>query len=145
MTETTVTQERRIEDNTFKRMIDIGIALSSERDHNRLMELILLETKDLCNADGGTLYLRTKDDCLKFEIMRTDSLNFAKGGTTGEEINFPPLRIYDPETGKPNDTNIATHVALTGNTVSIPDAYATDEFDFSGTKKFDEEIGRAHV
>ncbi len=134
-------QERRKEDNTFKRMIDIGIALSSERDHNRLMELILLETKDLCNADGGTLYLRTEDNGLKFEIMRTDSLNFAKGGTTGEEITFPPLNIYDPETGKPNDKNVATHVALTGETVSIKDAYETDRFDFSGTKKFDEGTG----
>jgi HD-GYP domain-containing protein (c-di-GMP phosphodiesterase class II) len=134
-------QERRKEDNTFKRMIDIGIALSSERDHHRLMELILLETKDLCNADGGTLYLRTDDNRLKFEIMRTDSLNFAKGGTTGEEINFPPLNIYDPETGAPNDKNIASHVALTGKTVSIKDAYETDRFDFSGTKKFDEGTG----
>ena len=133
--------ERRKEDNTFKRMIDIGIALSSERDHNRLMELILLETKDLCNADGGTLYLRTDDNCLKFEIMRTDSLNFFKGGTTGEEINFPPLQIYNPETGEPNHKNIASHVALTGETVSIKDAYETDRFDFSGTKKFDEGTG----
>lgn len=134
-------KERRKEDNTFKRMIDIGIALSSERDHNRLMELILLETKDLCNADGGTLYLRTEDDRLKFEIMRTDSLNFAKGGTTGEDITFPPLYLHDPETGKPNNHNIATHVALSGKTVSIPDAYETDQFDFSGTKKFDEGTG----
>lgn len=134
-------QERRHEDNTFKRMIDIGIALSSERDHNRLMELILLETKDLCNADGGTLYLRMPDDTLKFEIMRTDSLNFAKGGTTGEEINFPSLQLYDAKTGKANNANVATHVALNGETVSIPDAYKTDEFDFSGTKKFDEGTG----
>jgi len=137
MAESKLTRERRIEDNTFKRMIDIGIALSSERDHHRLMELILMETKSLCNADGGTLYLRTDDDHLKFEIMRTDSLGFAKGGTTGEEISFPPLNIYDPETGEPNSKNIATHVALSGETVNIPDAYETDKFDFSGTKKFD--------
>jgi HD-GYP domain-containing protein (c-di-GMP phosphodiesterase class II) len=136
-----VTHERRKEDNAFKRMIDIGIALSSERDHNRLMELILLETKDLCHADGGTLYLRTDDNRLKFEIMRTDSLNFAKGGTTGEEIRFPPLDLYNPETGEPNNKNVATHVALNGNTVSIPDAYETDKFDFSGTKEFDEGTG----
>ncbi|MBC8445012.1 MAG: diguanylate cyclase, partial [Rhodospirillaceae bacterium] len=118
MTKQQMFQDRRKEDNTFKRMIDIGIALSSERDHHRLMELILLETKDLCNADGGTLYLRTDGNCLKFEIMRTDSLNFAKGGTTGEEINFPPLNIYNPETGEPNNKNIATYVALTGETVN---------------------------
>ena len=61
--------------NPFQRLIEIGIALSAERDTNRLMERILLEAKDLCKADGGTLFLRTEDDALKFEIMRNDSLN----------------------------------------------------------------------
>lgn len=133
--------DRRKEDNTFKRMIEIGIALSAERDHNTLMERILLEAKRLCNADGGTLYLHTNDGRLKFEIMRTDSLDFVKGGTTGETITFPPLNIHDPVTGAPNYTNIATYAALTGKTVSIPDAYASDTFDFAGTKKFDEGTG----
>ena len=45
--------------SSFARLIEIGIALSAERDTNRLMERILLEAKDLCHADGGTLYLRT--------------------------------------------------------------------------------------
>ena len=51
--------------NPFQRLIEIGIALSAERDTNRLMERILLEAKDLCKADGGTLFLRTQDDALK--------------------------------------------------------------------------------
>jgi HD-GYP domain-containing protein (c-di-GMP phosphodiesterase class II) len=125
----------------FRRLIDIGISLSAERDHDRLMETILLEAKDMCNADGGTLYLRTEDDCLKFEIMRTDSLNLAKGGTTGETIPFPPVRIYDAETGEANHKNIASHAALTGRSVNIPDAYVAEDFDFSGPKKFDEGTG----
>jgi len=125
----------------FKRLIDIGIALSAERDHNRLLERILLEAKDLCNADGGTLYLRTDDNRLKFEIMRTDSLGIAKGGTTGEEITFPPLNMYDPETGAPNHKNVASHVAISAVTVNIQDAYKTDAYDFTGTKKFDEGTG----
>ncbi len=125
----------------FARLIEIGIALSAERDHDRLMEMILLEAKDMCNADGGTLYLRTGDDHLKFEIMRTDSLNIAKGGTTGEEIPFPPLPMYDRETGEPNHKNVASHAALTGRTVNIPDAYRVKEFDFTGPRKFDRETG----
>ena len=52
--------------SSFQRLIEIGIALSAEQDTNRLMERILLEAKDLTNADGGTLYLKTKDDSLKF-------------------------------------------------------------------------------
>jgi HD-GYP domain-containing protein (c-di-GMP phosphodiesterase class II) len=127
--------------DAYLRLIEIGIALSAERDHNRLMERILLEAKDLCNADGGTLYLVEDDKSLKFEIMRTDSLKIALGGTTGKEITFPPVRLYDPKTGEPNHKNVATHVALSGNTINIPDAYKAEYFDFSGTKKFDEGTG----
>jgi HD-GYP domain-containing protein (c-di-GMP phosphodiesterase class II) len=127
--------------DAYLRLIEIGIALSAERDHNRLMERILLEAKDLCNADGGTLYLVEDDKGLKFEIMRTDSLKIALGGTTGKEITFPPVRLYDPKTGEPNHKNVATHVALSGNTINIPDAYKAEYFDFSGTKKFDEGTG----
>jgi len=125
----------------FQRLIEIGIALSSERDHDRLMERILLEAKDICNADGGTLYLRTENNSLKFVIMRTDSLGIALGGTTGKEITFPPLQLNNPETGEPNHKNVATHVALSGESINIRDAYDSTEFDFSGTKKFDEGTG----
>lgn len=125
----------------FHRLIEIGIALSAERDNARLMERILLEAKDICYADGGTLYLRTDENRLKFAIMRTDSLGIALGGTTGKEITFPPLPMCDPETGHENHKNVATHVALSGETTNIPDAYDSDDFDFSGTKKFDEGTG----
>ena len=43
------------------KLIEVGIALSAERDHARLMERILVEAQALCDADGGTLYLRTGD------------------------------------------------------------------------------------
>lgn len=125
----------------YERLINVGIALSAERDHDRLMEMILLEAKELCKADGGTLYLRTEDDRLKFAIMRTDSLGIAMGGTTGKEIPFPPLHIFDPATGAPNHKNVATYVAATGNSVNIPDAYEAENFDFSGTRKFDQGTG----
>ncbi|MEK9672388.1 MAG: HD domain-containing phosphohydrolase [Rhodospirillaceae bacterium] len=127
--------------SNFQRLIDIGIALSAERDINRLMERILLEAKDLTNADGGTLYIKTDDDGLKFEIMRTDSLKIALGGTTGKDITFPPIRMFDPETGQPNQKNIASYCALTGESINIKDAYEAETFDFSGTKKFDEGTG----
>ena len=63
--------------SSLQRLIDIGIALSAERDTNVLMETILLEAKSLSNADGGTLYIRTKDNRLRFKIMRSDSYRSA--------------------------------------------------------------------
>ena len=130
-----------IKADRFQRLIQIGIALSAERDINRLMETILLEAKGLCNADGGTLYIRTDEDSLKFEIMRTDSLDIAMGGTTGKDINFPPVRMYDLETSEPNVRQVASAAALTGKSINIVDAYEADDYDFTGTKKFDEQTG----
>ena len=128
------------EGSALKKLIDVGIALSAEKDHDALMETILVEAKAIYNADGGTLYLRN-DDRLTFAIMRNDSMNIAMGGTSGEAIPFPPLLLHDPDTGQANHHYVATHVALTGEVVNTDDAYETHEFDFSGAKAFDERTG----
>ncbi len=127
--------------DAYRRLIEIGIALSAELNHDRLMELILLEAKDLTNADGGTIYLKTDQDTLRFQIIRNDSLKIAMGGTTGKPISFHDLDLFNVDTGAPNHHNVATHVALSGETVNVPDAYSSNEFDFSGTKEFDKGTG----
>ena len=118
----------------------IGLALSKERDMSKLLEMILLEAKRISNSDGGTLYMMTDDKRLKIEIMMTDSLNFHMGGTSGEEIPFYPVKLYD-EKGEPNNSMVAAYVGLSGDTVNIQDAYKAKGFDFSGTKMFDEKTG----
>ena len=118
----------------------IGVALSAERDHARLLEMILDQAKRITNADGGTLYTRTENNTLRFEIMHTDSLGIHRGGTTGIEIDFPPINLAD-ESGQPNNNNVAACAANTGDTFNIVDAYSDEHFDFSGTRKFDEKTG----
>ena len=112
---------------SFRRLIDIGIALSAERDSDRLMERILLEAKDMGQADGGTLYIRNRDDQLEFKIVRTDSLGLAQGGTTGNEISLPPVNMFS-EDGSPNNQNIVTYAANTGETINIADACDSDQY-----------------
>jgi CheY-like chemotaxis protein len=130
-------KEKKRAESLLEVVIPVGVALSAEKDFDRLLEMILVNAKLICNADGGTLYLRTSDDHLKFEIMRTDSLNIALGGTTGKPIPFAPLPMYDKTTGEPNHHNVATYAALTGASVNIRDAYRAEGFDFSGTRAFD--------
>ena len=133
-------------DSLFKRLEqlnDIGASLSNERNLSRLLEKILLAAKAITRADGGTLYLLSADKRhLHFEIVRTDSLGIAFGGTSGEPISskFPDLPLYQ-ENGAANDSMVAAYAALTGNTVNIADAYNADGFDFSGTRKFDARTG----
>ena len=133
-------------DDLFRRLEqlnEIGASLSAERDINRLLESILLAAKAITRADGGTLYLLTEDDGnkrLKFEIMRTQSLNIAMGGTTGIPIPFYPIHLYSKD-GKPNNHMVAAFAALTGETVNIADAYTAEGFDFNGTRNFDKKTG----
>lgn len=127
----------RLADDLRLTILPLGIALSAEKDFNRLLERIVVEAKSICNADAGTLYLRTVDDHLSFAIVRTTSLGIALGGTTGQPVPYPALPLYD-ETGQPNHHNVATHVAFTAESENIPDIYEVSGFDFSGTKAMDE-------
>ena len=70
----------------------IGALLSAERDLGRLLESILTAAKSITRADGGTLY-RLSDDgsALRFEIVRTSSLRYYLGGTTGNPVPFYPI------------------------------------------------------
>ena len=117
----------------------IGIALSQERDTNRLLETILVAAKNLTRADGGTLY-RLVDDKLHFEIMKNDSLSISMGGTSGNAIPFYPIPLHDKD-GSPNLTMVAAYVAINDRTVNIADAYTEEGFDFSGTRNFDKRTG----
>jgi HD-GYP domain-containing protein (c-di-GMP phosphodiesterase class II) len=117
----------------------IGASLSGERDINRLLELILTAAKSITRADGGTLYRVTPENTLRFEIVRTSSLKYYLGGTSGNPVPFYPIQLY--KDARPNHSMVAAHAALTGKTVNIADAYTADGFDFSGTRAFDAKTG----
>lgn len=120
----------------LRKVIPIGLALSAEKDFNRLLETLVVEAQSVTHADAGTLYL-LEDDVLKFVILRNVSLDLAMGGTSGNPISFYPVKLYNDD-GSENRSNIASYVALTHKRVRIADAYTADGFDFSGTKSFDE-------
>lgn len=132
--------EQQVLLSRLERLNAIGVALSAERNNKRLLEMILLGAKEITNADGGTLYTVTEDQQLKFEIMRTQTLDIAMGGTTGKDIPFPPLPLYTQD-GSPNLNMVAAYCVLNDRTVNIEDAYEAAGFDFSGTRKFDQNTG----
>ena len=135
-------QEISPEDDLVQRLEKlnaIGASLSAERDINRLLEAILTAAKSITRADGGTLYRVADDQTLRFEILRTSSLKYYLGGTTGNAVPFYPIQLY--QDGKPNHNMVAAYAALTGKTVNIADAYTAEGFDFSGTRAFDSKTG----
>jgi HD-GYP domain-containing protein (c-di-GMP phosphodiesterase class II) len=122
-------------------LVDLGIAMSAEQGREELHQKILMAARQFTNADGGSLYLVNKDETeLQFRILMNDTLDtFFVSGRENEKP-FPPLPLYDAA-GNPNHKNIATYVALTGESINIEDAYFADGFDFSGTRAFDAKTG----
>lgn len=119
----------------------IGIALSRERDLPKLLETILSTARGLLNADGGTLYrLDAETQQLHFEVLHNDSLGLHLGGVAATPIAFPPIALYDAD-GRPNTNMVVTYAVLHDTTVMVDDAYTEPNFDFSGTRRFDQKTG----
>lgn len=124
---------------------ELLVMLSAESTTDSLLERILDEAQRLARAEGGTLYLMDESDqsrpALRFALLRNDVLGFKQGGADGEPITLPPLPMFD-EQGRENHRLVAVHVAHTRQMINIEDVHCdTDEFDFSGTLKFDERNG----
>ena len=130
----------RFLEDRLHRLSEIGMALSTEKNTDRLFEMILEEAKNITQADGRTLYSINENGDLDFEILRNDSMNTIMGGTSGVEIPYYPVHLWlDDKT--PNQKNVSAYVALSGKTVNIKDAYQEEGFDFEGTKNFDKKSG----
>jgi HD-GYP domain-containing protein (c-di-GMP phosphodiesterase class II) len=127
-------------DQELVSLLEVGISLSAEKDTNRLLELIMVAAKGLTNADGGTLYRVTDNGELKFEILHNDSLGIQLGGMSGKEITLPNMPLQGDD-GAPLLNRVVTYAVNKDTTVNIPDAYQSDEFDFSGMKATDEKMG----
>ena len=123
----------------IKQLTTIGLALSAEKNINKLLEIILEYARDLSHADAGTLYIIDDDENLGFEIMQNDTMKTRMGGTSGVEISLPKVPLY--VNGKPNHSNVSSYTALTGETVNIPDVYEAKGFDFTGPKEYDTATG----
>ncbi|MDD3251962.1 MAG: GAF domain-containing protein [Lachnospiraceae bacterium] len=111
----------------LQKILEIGIALSEEKDYNRLLEQILSDVMWLTNCDAGTLYLKT-GDYLNFKIMRNDTMKTYQGGD-GEAVDLPPVPI--------SSGTVSGLAALTEQTICIDDVWNCREYDLSGPIQYD--------
>jgi diguanylate cyclase (GGDEF)-like protein len=109
------TSEQRSATERLKQLIKIGIALTRERDLSTLLECIVTEARRFTNAEAGTLFLRD-GDVLRFAITQNDLLAQRLGQREmRRQLTAQPLSLTQP--------SLAGYVALTGRTISLPDAY----------------------
>jgi HD-GYP domain-containing protein (c-di-GMP phosphodiesterase class II) len=115
----------------LEKLVELGIALSGERNHTRFMEMMMRGAKDLTLADGGLLFTRGDDDELTVKILGIDSSDLHLGGSTGKAIPIDPLKLHDPVTQRPDYFNVICHAALTERTINVPNLDESKDFDFN--------------
>jgi len=96
----------------------IGIRLSAERDLDALFALILSLARAITHSDAGSIYLVEEPEGeprrLRFQLFQNDSVPPAVySGSVFTTPAFVPV----------NAESIAGHVALTGETIRLADAY----------------------
>jgi len=121
-------------------LTEIGLALSAEKNINKLLEFIVDKARALSNCDAGTLYILDREnDQLRFEILQNDTLNTRMGGTSGVDITLPGVPLHVDNNA--NYFNVSSYAALTGEIINIPDVYEAEGFDFKGTRQYDQASG----
>ncbi|MCX8124496.1 MAG: HD domain-containing protein [Spirochaetes bacterium] len=94
----------------FDALINIGKALSIEKNPDRLLKLILHLSKTITGADAGSIYLVE-------EINGAKVLRFKHSHTFSKDLPYEEFTI-------PMDKNsIAGYVAVTQQVLNIPDVY----------------------
>jgi GAF domain-containing protein len=125
--------------NNIEHFIEIGIALSSEKDHHVLLEKIIKSAMELTNADGGTIYSISQQNELVFETIINKTLQLHLGGTTDNEIIYNPIPIL--KHGEVNDSALVAIAAKTGDIINIEDVYDCSSYDLSAAKAMDIRTG----
>lgn len=105
-------QARRTQSD-LEELTQIGVLLSSEKDTNKLLELILTKSREITNCDAGSLYLvdeKENERRLIFKLAQNDSIPLNLG-------EFPiPL----------NKQSLIGYTVLTGEPLVINNAYEID-------------------
>jgi HD-GYP domain-containing protein (c-di-GMP phosphodiesterase class II) len=117
-------------DRELSELNAIGIRLSAERNPRDLLEAILTKAREITKSDAGSLYLVDEAP------DGTRELRFALAQNDSVAVSFRATRL--PLTGE----SVAGHVALSGQILNLPDAYAPPTgAPFTINRSFDEADG----
>jgi len=116
-------------DGDLKKLVDVGLALSAEKDLERLLSKILTEGRRLSNSDAASLFLvdnKSEQPQLIFKLTQNSSM-----ATRFQEQRMPLTK-----------SSIAGYVALTSTELNIADAYAiATEAPYRFNRSFDLQMG----
>lgn len=112
--ETSATRDEESAAQRLRQLNKIGLALSAERDIERLLEMILTKSRELTRADAGSLYLieastsvKAEEQTLYFRLAQNDS---------NPNLNTTMTFAVGP-------SSLAGYSALSGSILSFEDVY----------------------
>ena len=118
-------------DDIYEKSLNWGVALSAERDNQKLLDYIVAKTREITFADAGSLYLvdenrETGNSSLLFKIAHNDS-----NPTDFTEFSMPIMK-----------QSIAGYVALTGEVIKLDNVYEIpDETEYEFNSSYDVSTG----
>jgi HD-GYP domain-containing protein (c-di-GMP phosphodiesterase class II) len=120
----------RRRDAQLRELNEIGVALSAERDVDRLLDMILERSRKITGADAGSLYLIESagagEQRLRFKLSQNDSFN----------LNYSEFTI------PLNTRSLAGYTGFTGQSLLLDDVYdLPPDVDYSFSRSWDEETG----
>ena len=124
--------ERQLSERTreLQQVSEVGVSLSTVRDHSVLLTMILSKARELSRADAGSLYLLDEVDgnkVLRWKLAQNDSID-----VEGFEEKVLPI----------TRKSLAGYVAMTGETLVIDDAYdLPEDAEYEINRSFDEKNG----
>lgn len=121
--------ERAKDRQSMTRLHEVGRALASEQNLDRLLGLILTKARELLRAEAGSIYLLSGD-------VESRQLLFAH--TQNALVNLPFHRVSMPVSRQ----TLAGFVALTSKTLNLPDVYRiSPEAPYQFNDSFDRQAG----
>jgi HD-GYP domain-containing protein (c-di-GMP phosphodiesterase class II) len=117
----------------LEELTHIGVLLSSEKDTDKLLELILTKSRMITNCDAGSLYLVEESEGRKrmlFKMAQNDSIAL--------NLREMPLPL--------NKQSLAGYAILTGEILVIDNAYEIDpELPYAHARWVDKQIGYRNI
>lgn len=114
---------------TVEEFIKIATSLSTERDLERLLDMIVDSACTITQAEAGSVYIldRTK------RYLSVAACQNAAIAAPMQEMPSVSLVVE----GKPNFSHICAYCAFVGKLINIPDIYQYSGFDFQDVYKLD--------
>jgi HD-GYP domain-containing protein (c-di-GMP phosphodiesterase class II) len=126
-------RDRATRHGELAELTKISVALSTERDLLRLLELILDQSRRLTTSDAGSLYLVDRGEdgepprTLRFKLTQNHSL---------PDLPFTEFTVPI------NSESLAGHAAATGEPLEIADVYELpSNVEYKHSRGFDEKVG----